>query len=105
MRGRFFFFLISFFPSSELVGRRRNSKNQSLRGCNRGGGLFWRPFHGRIKARSSARGICCAYTLFLMGGNTEFIMKSPSCRKQFKKKATGKSKGSLFFYRFILTVL
>lgn len=88
MRGRFF----PPFLFSELVGRRRNSRNQSLLGCHRGKGLFWRPFYGRIKARSSATGIWCAYTLFHREGNTSFIMKSPSCRKQIEKKATGKPK-------------
>lgn len=75
------------FLSSELVGGRRNSRNQSLHGCHRGGGLFWRPFHGRIKDPSSATGICYSYS-FRREGNAEFIMKTPSCRKQFKKKAT-----------------
>lgn len=58
-----------FFAFSELVGRKRNSRNQSLHGCHRGKGLFWRPFYGRIKARSSATGICCAYTLIRREGN------------------------------------
>lgn len=95
-----FFFLLSF----ELVGRRRNSRNQSLHGGHRGGGLFWRPFQSRIKARSSATGIWCAYILFRREGNADFIMKSPSCRKQCKKKAIAKPKGLCFFYRFIVAI-
>lgn len=86
VRGRFLFL------SSELVGRRRNSRNQSLPGCHRGGGLFWRPFHSRIRARSSATGICVPTHSSRREGGAEFLMKSPSCRKQFKKKATNKPK-------------
>lgn len=68
----------SFFLSPELMGRRRNSRNQSLRGSHTGGGLFWRPFRSRIKAPCSATGICCTSTLFHRGGNADFIIKSPS---------------------------